>query len=149
MMIDAKSAAVAGPLARVLARHGAQRDALVGSFAARNLAPFAGDEWSRLATRGQSIRLLLRALVGGSRHRADYAALAIPPQVGPWRLPMARLARAARVNGQPLHVWTVNDPLFAAALWLAGANGLVGDDPAMLLRVRATLGAAATPTTAR
>lgn len=146
MMIDAKSADVAVPLARLLAHHGAQPDVLVGSFSATNLAPFAGAEWSRLATRDQSIRLLLRALVGRSRHRAGYTALAIPPHVGPLRLPMARIARAARANGQALHIWTVNDPEFAVALWRAGANGLVGDDPAMLLQVRATIGALATPT---
>ena len=139
LMIDAKTSAVAAPLARVLARHDAARRALVGSFHAANLRPFAGDGWSRLASRGQAVRLLLGALAGAARGAPDYVALAIPPVVGPLRLPMRRLATAARRLGRPLHVWTVNDPASAAALWCAGVSGLIGDDPGMLLRVRASL----------
>lgn len=138
LMIDAKSAPVAAPLARVLARHGAQRRALVGSFHARNLAPFRGAEWRRLATRDQGIALLVRALARWPSARVEYDALAIPPVLGGVPLPMRLLASAAHHHRRALHVWTVNDVAEAHALWRAGANGLVGDDPAMLLAARAT-----------
>jgi glycerophosphoryl diester phosphodiesterase len=138
LMIDAKVAAVAVPLARVLERHGAAGRAMIGSFHARNLQPFRGPRWSRIATRGQGISLLVRALVWRASARIDYAALAIPPVLGGVPLPMRMLARAAHQHGRPLHVWTVNDTAQAHALWLAGANGLVGDDPAMLLAARAS-----------
>lgn len=140
LMIDAKVHAVAAPLARVLARHGAQRRALVGSFHARNLAPFLGPEWGRIATRGQGVALLARAVAGLPSSDVEYAALAIPPALGRLPLPMRLLARAAHRLGRPLHVWTVNDAAHATALWDAGANGLVGDDPGLLLAVRASVG---------
>ena len=136
MMIDAKSERVAVPLARVLARHKAERQAVVGSFHARHLAPFAGPAWSRLATRGQGIALLIRAMFGLTASDANYAALAIPCSAGAVPLPIALLARAAHRHGRPLHMWTVNSEPLARALWRSDANGLVGDDPAMLRRVR-------------
>ena len=139
MLVDAKTAAVAPALARALRRHGAAGRVLVGSFAARNLIPFADAGWSRLATRDQTILLLARALLRRPRHRVAYSALAIPPRFAGVTLPMARLADAAHVNGCALHVWTVNDEASARALWAAGVNGLVGDDPALLLRTRAAL----------
>ena len=137
LLIDAKAAPVAAPLARVLARHGAQRRVLVGSFDARNLAPFGGAEWRRMATREQGIALLVRALVRRPSARVEYDALSIPPVLGRVPLPMRLLASAAHHHGRALHVWTVNDAAQAHALWRAGANGLVGDDPAMLLAARA------------
>ena len=141
LMIDAKTLGVAAPLARVLAQHGAERRVLVGSFHAAHLAPFAGDAWRRLATRWQSVALLLGALSGLPARTSGYAALAIPPRLGGVPLPMSLLARAARRRGRPVHVWTVNAPADAIALWRAGVNGLVGDDPAMLLEVRAAIAA--------
>jgi glycerophosphoryl diester phosphodiesterase len=138
LMIDAKVAAVAVPLARALERHDAQRRTLVGSFHARNLDPFRGPQWGRIATRSQGIALLARALLWRPSARIDYAALAVPPVLGALPLPMRKLARAAHHHGKPLHVWTVNDAGQAHALWGAGANGLVGDDPALLLAARAT-----------
>lgn len=142
MMIDAKAAAVAAPLARTLARHGAQGRTLVGSFHARSLDPFRDAEWRRIATREQSIALLVQALVRWHAARVEYHALAIPPLVGWLPLPMGMLARAAHRHGRSLHVWTVNDAAQARALWRAGVNGLVGDDPAVLLAARAELEAA-------
>ena len=136
LMIDAKSERVAIPLARVLARHRAERQAVVGSFHPRHLRPFAGPAWSRLATRGQGIALLLRAMLGLTASDTPYAALAFPCTAGPVPLPIALLARAAHRHGRPLHLWTVNDEQLARALWRSGVNGLVGDDPGMLRRVR-------------
>ena len=138
LMIDAKVAAVAVPLARMLERHGAAARTLVGSFHARYLRPFRGSQWRRIATRGQGFALLARAALWGKPVPVDYAALAIPPVLGRVPLPMRMLTRAAHRDGCPVHVWTVNDAAQAHALWAAGANGLVGDDPAMLLAARAS-----------
>jgi glycerophosphoryl diester phosphodiesterase len=141
LIIEAKTAVVASPLARVLERHGARARVLVGSLVGRNLAPFAGAAWNRVATRAQGIALLTMAVAGWPWGKLPYAALAIPPTLGRFRLPMRRLTRAARRRGRPLHVWTVNDEESAVRLWRAGVNALIGDDPALLLRVRAAMGA--------
>lgn len=142
LMIDAKASAVGAPLARTLARHAAQRRTVIGSFHARNLDPLRGPDWRRLATRQQGLALLARALGRWPSARVEYDALSIPPVLGRLPLPMRLLARAAHRHGRPLHVWTVNDAAQAQALWRAGANGLVGDDPAMLCAARAALGTA-------
>jgi glycerophosphoryl diester phosphodiesterase len=36
-----------------------------------------------------------------------------------------------------VHVWTVNSPAVATDLWQSGVNGIITDDPALMLRVRA------------
>jgi len=38
-----------------------------------------------------------------------------------------------------VHVWTINDTATAKALWDAGVNGVVTDDPAVMLRLRESL----------
>jgi glycerophosphoryl diester phosphodiesterase len=139
LIIEAKSYVVAAPLARVLERHAAQARVLVGSLVGRNLVPFAGAGWRRIATQAQSVALLASAIVTWPWGSLPYAALAIPPVFGRLPLPIRRLARAARRRGRPLHVWTVNDEATARRLWSAGVNGLIGDDPALLLRVRAAM----------
>ena len=51
---------------------------------------------------------------------------------------MAALARTLRGSGTVIHVWTVNDPGEAKALWAAGVQGIISDDPATMLRQRAS-----------
>lgn len=50
-------------------------------------------------------------------------------------LPVAtrRFIRDAHVLGASVHIWTVDDPATAAALWARGANGIVTNDPRRLL----------------
>lgn len=132
MLIDAKSADVGAPLRRVLERHGAEHLAVVGSFHARHLDAFAGSRIATLATREEGVRLLLLGRVRSPR----YAALAVPQRLGRVPLPMRRLAAAARRAGRALHVWTVDDPADAAALWAAGVCGVVTNDPGRLVPAR-------------
>jgi glycerophosphoryl diester phosphodiesterase len=54
-------------------------------------------------------------------------------------LPVTRFATMMRAAGGPTHVWTINDPARATALWRAGINGIITDDPALMLRTRETL----------
>ncbi|WP_367079243.1 glycerophosphodiester phosphodiesterase family protein [Luteitalea sp.] len=46
------------------------------------------------------------------------------------------LARTLRGSGATIHVWTVNDAAQAHALWRAGVQGIIGDDPAAMLAAR-------------
>jgi glycerophosphoryl diester phosphodiesterase len=54
-------------------------------------------------------------------------------------LPVAGFARMMRAAGGPTHIWTINDPARAVALWRAGINGIISDDPAVMLRTRESL----------
>ncbi|MCL6636675.1 MAG: glycerophosphodiester phosphodiesterase [Alicyclobacillus sp.] len=69
--------------------------------------------------------------------RVPYCALQLP--VRHRGLPVIRptLLAAAAHAGIPVHAWTVNDPREQAALLRLGVKGLVTDDPALAVRVRA------------
>ena len=52
---------------------------------------------------------------------------------------MIALARAARPAGVVTHLWTIDDPEAAKGYWTAGIQGIVTNEPALLLRARAEL----------
>jgi glycerophosphoryl diester phosphodiesterase len=54
-------------------------------------------------------------------------------------LPVQGFAQMMRAAGGPTHIWTINDPARAAQLWRDGINGIISDDPALMLRTRETL----------
>ena len=72
-----------------------------------------------------------------------YAALCIPRVYSVLPLPVAGLARLAKAAGVATHVWTVDEPSVALKLWRSGVQGIVTNDPARMLRVRAQLAARA------
>jgi glycerophosphoryl diester phosphodiesterase len=39
-----------------------------------------------------------------------------------------------------VHVWTVNEPAEALQLWRDGVQGIISDDPALMLATRAGVG---------
>jgi glycerophosphoryl diester phosphodiesterase len=64
-------------------------------------------------------------------------ALCIPQRWHGLPVPIAALARCLRGSGTVVHVWTVNDPAQAARLWAAGVQGIISDDPGLMLATRA------------
>ncbi|MBX7057706.1 MAG: hypothetical protein K1X75_06535 [Leptospirales bacterium] len=73
----------------------------------------------------------------GRRMRVPFAALQIPaqPTLG-IDLASPQMIACAHSNGIQTHYWTVNDAPRAAALLAAGADGLMSDNPRMLVEVR-------------
>jgi len=80
--------------------------------------------------------LLLRGRPAGV---LPYAALCIPRFYAGLPLPVAGLARMAKQAGVATHVWTVDEPRVAHKLWRSGVQGIVSNDPATMLHVRAQL----------
>ena len=70
---------------------------------------------------------------------SPYSALCVPLSYKRLPLPVRRFAQAAREHGRQVHVWTVNDPAVALSLWKDGINGIITDDPGLMLKTRATL----------
>jgi glycerophosphoryl diester phosphodiesterase len=60
----------------------------------------------------------------------------------PWRwkdrieVPRQRFIDAARAQGRPVHVWTVDDPATARELWRRGASGIITNRPGLIRQVR-------------
>jgi glycerophosphoryl diester phosphodiesterase len=130
--------AVDGALSTI-ARHGAEERVLLDSTAAAAVAPFRRTRLLTGASLRDVVRLLPRAVFGVPPVKLPYSALCVPPWYNGIPVPIARLARVARAVGVATHVWTINDPQVAAALWHAGVNGIITDDPATMLAVRSKI----------
>jgi glycerophosphoryl diester phosphodiesterase len=109
---------------------------LIGSFLQAALEPFRR---AGLPT-GSSVEALkplyVPALFGARPASLPFDAMIIPPRHGWLPLPIAQFTRMVHARGGAAHVWTVNDPAQARALWAKGVNGLLSDDPATLLAAR-------------
>jgi glycerophosphoryl diester phosphodiesterase len=67
---------------------------------------------------------------------ARYALLAVPLRHRGLVVPTRWFLRAARALGRPVHVWTVDDPAVARALWRRGAAGVVTNRPGAMVEAR-------------
>jgi glycerophosphoryl diester phosphodiesterase len=67
-------------------------------------------------------------------------ALCIPQRWHGLPVPIAALARTLRESSAVVHVWTVNEPAEALQLWRDGVQGIISDDPALMLATRAGAG---------
>lgn len=139
VILEMKSVEVAAPALRVLEETGNLGRVLVGSFLDAALIPFqqAGVPVSPGA---DTLKARLAGAVLGARPAAlPFQALCIPRFHYVIPLPVSGFARMMRAAGGPTHVWTINDPARARALWRDGINGIITDDPAPMLRTRETL----------
>ena len=129
----------------ILDRHGASRRVVLDSTDADALEPFRGLPFTTGASLRDIVSILPRALVGLPLGQVPYRAFCLPEWYNGIPVPVRRLARAGRRAGFPTHVWTVNDPGTAESLWRDGINGIISDDPATMLALRARVDAARTP----
>jgi glycerophosphoryl diester phosphodiesterase len=139
VILEMKSVEVAAPALRVLEETGNLGRVLIGSFLDDALIPFrqAGVPVSPGA---DTLKARLAGAVLGARPAAlPFQALCIPRFHYVIPLPVTGFARMMRAAGGPTHVWTINDPARARALWREGINGIITDDPAPMLRTRETL----------
>ncbi|MGH7636735.1 MAG: glycerophosphodiester phosphodiesterase family protein, partial [Gemmatimonadaceae bacterium] len=76
------------------------------------------------------------AFLGITPAKPRYDVLSLTPEYRGFKVPIPRMARAARRAGVPTQVWTVNDPREARHLWAEGVAGIITDDPVEMLRAR-------------
>ena len=137
LLVEIKAAPAAAATRRLIERHGAEDRCVVGSFSDEMLSVFRGSGIARVAGRSEVIRLMVRSLTGArSPVPAEVSALSIPPKYNGVPLPIRHLAATMRSAGKPVHIWTVNDPAEARALWKLGAGGMVTDDVPAILAAR-------------
>lgn len=139
LIIELKSVEVAEPALAVLRETGNLGRVLVGSFLDAALIPFrrAGVPFSPGA--GTLKAKYAAGLLRAKPKALPFQALCIPRFHYVIPLPVTGFATMMRAAGGPTHVWTINDPARAAQLWRAGINGIITDDPALMLRTRETL----------
>ena len=139
LILEMKSVEVAEPALQVLRETDNLHRVLVGSFLDEALIPF---QRAGVPVSPGSAELTRRYAAGVLRARPTrlpFQALCIPRFHYVIPLPVTGFAQMMRAAGGPTHVWTINDPARAVALWRAGINGIISDDPALMLRTRETL----------
>lgn len=163
LIIELKSVEVAAPALAVLRETDNLHRVLIGSFLDEALIPFQRAGVPVSPGSGTLTRLLMSATFMGvsliasdsepyddarstedhqSRARTSsfpFQALCIPRFHHLVPLPVRGFAQMMRDAGGPTHIWTINDPARAAKLWRSGINGIISDDPALMLRTRETL----------
>jgi len=131
IIVEAKSVAVGGPLTTLVQRMGAADRVLIGSFHHDALTPARSGGLNTTASRAELLRALPSAILKRRMRDIPFDAVAIPPTHRGLPVPIAGFMAAFRC---PMHIWTVNDPDHARRLWEAGVNGIITDDPALMLR---------------
>ena len=124
------------PLLELLSAHHGEDRVTVASFHDRLLWKARRIGWrGRTAlTRGEVAALRFAPLPLARRVIRGHAAQ-IPVQSGPIRLDRRGLLHRCRILGIRADFWVVNDPQEARTLLVAGATGLMSDDPARLAPV--------------
>jgi glycerophosphoryl diester phosphodiesterase len=137
------SAALADAVAAAIERRHRTDDVLVASFHGDALERFRAASHGRVATSAstaEAARFYVCYLLDVPC-RPAYEALQIPPRLRrSWprfHLDTPEFIRFAHRHGLAVHYWTIDDPAQMAHLLAAGADGIMTNDPARAVSVRA------------
>lgn len=139
LLIEIKAPLAATEVRRTLEQRRAGHRSLVDAYDGEALKIFAGSDIAVGASRAGASRLMWEILTGRPITPLEYKALCVPRSYYGLPLPIRRFAQIARKYDCRVHVWTINDPRIAKDLWSAGVNGIISDDPAVMLELRESL----------
>lgn len=139
LLIEIKAPLASAEVKRIVGQLGSTERVVVDSFSSEALRVFKGSRIMTGASRSGIARILRESLGGRSAGPVEFRALCTPLSYYGMPLPVKRLARTAARHDVRVHVWTVNDTRVARALWMAGVNGIISDDPAVMLKLRSEL----------
>ncbi|WP_396216308.1 glycerophosphodiester phosphodiesterase family protein [Gemmatimonas sp.] len=136
LIIELKTAAAGPPLAAAIARHALTSRIIVAGFDPESTRQLRGGAVALGASTPNVVSLLVPSLLRRPVPASWYRALCVPPVHRGIPVPIASIVRAVKPNGVVTHVWTVNEPSQAQRLWRLGVNGIISDDPALMLAAR-------------
>ncbi|MEO5579351.1 MAG: glycerophosphodiester phosphodiesterase family protein [Gemmatimonadaceae bacterium] len=139
LLIEIKNPLAAASILEAIKSGQAQDRCLIDALDSRALTPFAGTSVATGAARSGVARLMADVLLRRDISRLPYRALCVPLNYRGLPLPIRRFARIAPLHDCRVHVWPINDPSVAIELWNAGVNGIITDDPGLMLRARSQL----------
>ncbi|MGD8601976.1 MAG: glycerophosphodiester phosphodiesterase [Gemmatimonadota bacterium] len=134
--VEAKEPAVAEPLARVIARHGAEHRVLIAAEYEKSRRGARGYPGPWGASFVQILLFwLLHRLPGGSPYTPGADVLQVPERRGRLQVVTPRFVREAHRHSIPVQVWTVNreDDMRRLLDW--GVDGIQTDRPDILSAV--------------
>lgn len=135
-IIELKTPSATEPLRQAIRRHALAPRIIVAGFDPQATRPLRGAGLALGASSPDVLGLLPAALLRQRRAPREVQALCIPQRWHGLPVPIRALARTLRGSGTVVHVWTVNDTAQAQQLWAAGVQGIISDDPALMLRTR-------------
>lgn len=135
-IIELKTTTATAPVKAAIRRHGIAHRVIVAGFDPEATRPLRGAGFALGASTPDVARLLLPALVRQRAGPQRFQALCIPPRWHGIPVPIAALARTLRGSATVIHIWTINDPAYALRLWGKGVQGIISDDPALMLAAR-------------
>jgi glycerophosphoryl diester phosphodiesterase len=138
-IIEIKDPLVAPAVRQIIEKHKAEWRCLIDGYDELAIRPFENSSIAYGASMTGVASLMKKVVLGRRVDRMPYSALCVPLSYKGLPLPVRRFARVARQQGRQIHVWTVNDPAVALDLWKDGINGIISDDPALMLKARASL----------
>jgi glycerophosphoryl diester phosphodiesterase len=131
---------LAAPLVReIIEKHKAEWRCLIDSMNDIAVRKFEDSSIAWGAAQDDVASLMKQVMFRQRVTHMPYNALCVPLSYKGLPLPVRRFAKAARQLGRQVHVWTVNDPAVALSLWKDGINGIISDDPALMLKTRKSL----------
>jgi len=136
LIIEIKTPAATAATRAMIARHAAERRVIVAGFDAASVRPLAGGPLALGACTADLVRMLPAALLGLHGPAAPFVAACIPPTHNGLPVPIGAFARLMRRRGGVTHVWTVNHAEEATRYWALGVQGIISDDPAVILAAR-------------
>jgi len=129
LLIEVKLPAAQDAVRDTLLRLGATDRCVVSAIPHAALAAFRRPPFLRGASRRDILRLWLGSKVGLASAARDCLCFAVPIRHKGLLVTTDRFLAAARRLRRPVHVWTVDDPAEAAALWARGVTGIITNDP--------------------
>jgi len=136
LLIEIKTVGAAAETRRIIEAHGATQRCVVASFQDRALDAFRGSAVPLGGTPAEIKALYWSAAFRRGAREAAFHCLSIPLRHRGIPIPVAGMVRALEPLGVPVHVWTVDRPPVAQALWRVGVRGILTNDPALMLRAR-------------
>jgi glycerophosphoryl diester phosphodiesterase len=134
--VEAKEAAVAGPLVEVLRRRGEEHRVLVTAEHERNRRDARGHRGPWGASRRDCMLFWLAHRVPGGRAWTPAVdAIQVPEWWRGRRIVTPRFVREAHRRNLPVHVWTVDDPDTMRRLLAWGVDAIQTDRPDLLSEV--------------
>ena len=137
MIIEIKTTSAAAAVRRSIESHRAEDRVLVDSLETGAMQIFADSRIPFGATRADAIRAMTELTLHLPLTPFAFKALCLPPSYNGIPIPVKKFARAAAQQRATFHLWTINDPDLALELWRKGVNGIITDDPALMLATRA------------
>lgn len=136
LLIEIKEPAAQPSVARAIGRAAAEERCVVAADDALALVGFRGGRIAVCGARPDIRTLRWRSLLGRSAGAVAYRTLSVPRSYRGIPVATRGFFRAATALGVPVHVWTIDDPRTARALWTAGASGIVTNDVAAIVRAK-------------